>query len=378
MASIKDYLRWRGDLSFDLVPFSIVDNIVLSALSYVDLADTGVDTEQGASVAEVFTTILNADSGLAERMRSIISIDAETLHLVSNSTRFGGARLHDYRDEVDDGRSLQFSAITWDLSPTLSAVVFRGTDHSLIGWRENFLLGCKVTMAQTRAAAYLERTLIRAAAEGRHVQVCGHSKGGILAAYAACECPGDLIGSIDHVWSDDGPHMAPEIAPRDIVTTLAGRYTHVIPTNSIVGMLFIPHNDPAVVVRSLASGFLQHDLTTWEIDATDLVRANVVSPESILIAKTFSSWLEGIDLATRECFVNELFDVLSAGDPDRIDATLATPAAVSRVMRATSGMSAATKAVARKLFDAAAASIADIATGFMDVVRARLALQFAA
>ena len=35
MATINDYLRWRGDLTFGERPFNDVDNVVLSTLSYV-------------------------------------------------------------------------------------------------------------------------------------------------------------------------------------------------------------------------------------------------------------------------------------------------------------------------------------------------------
>ena len=33
---LKDYIRWRGDLTFDAVPFNDLDSAVLCELSYVD------------------------------------------------------------------------------------------------------------------------------------------------------------------------------------------------------------------------------------------------------------------------------------------------------------------------------------------------------
>ncbi len=36
MANIEDYIRWRGDLPFDVDPFNEVDNLILSQLSYTD------------------------------------------------------------------------------------------------------------------------------------------------------------------------------------------------------------------------------------------------------------------------------------------------------------------------------------------------------
>ena len=33
MSNIIDYLKWRGDLSFEISPFNEVDNIILSRFS---------------------------------------------------------------------------------------------------------------------------------------------------------------------------------------------------------------------------------------------------------------------------------------------------------------------------------------------------------
>ena len=36
MGNILDYIKWRGDLSFDKSEFNEVDNLVLSQISYVN------------------------------------------------------------------------------------------------------------------------------------------------------------------------------------------------------------------------------------------------------------------------------------------------------------------------------------------------------
>ena len=39
MANMLDYLDWYGDFDFGTVPFNEVDNLILSQLSYLELAD---------------------------------------------------------------------------------------------------------------------------------------------------------------------------------------------------------------------------------------------------------------------------------------------------------------------------------------------------
>ena len=36
MANVMDYIDWRGDLEFSQVPLCEVDNLILSALCYID------------------------------------------------------------------------------------------------------------------------------------------------------------------------------------------------------------------------------------------------------------------------------------------------------------------------------------------------------
>lgn len=36
--NLQDYVRWRGDLTFAERPFTIVDNLALAAVSYLNLA----------------------------------------------------------------------------------------------------------------------------------------------------------------------------------------------------------------------------------------------------------------------------------------------------------------------------------------------------
>ena len=47
MSSVIDYLKWRGDMTFDACPFGEVDNLIFSLLSYIDF-DGIVPEEQAA------------------------------------------------------------------------------------------------------------------------------------------------------------------------------------------------------------------------------------------------------------------------------------------------------------------------------------------
>ncbi len=45
MANIEDYIKWRGDLSFQQDPFNNIDNLILSQIAYVDFEGIVPDME---------------------------------------------------------------------------------------------------------------------------------------------------------------------------------------------------------------------------------------------------------------------------------------------------------------------------------------------
>ncbi|HJF46189.1 Mbeg1-like protein, partial [Thermophilibacter provencensis] len=180
MADVRDYMELRGDITLAKRPFNDVDNLVLATLSYLDFTGVvGGPDEPGTRLTDACGELLARSGGdLASRVRSLATIDERFVVAAGGSSRFGDALLRDYVDVRDDERVIQFSAVTADLDNGETYVAFRGTDTTLVGWRENFVLSFAVTQAQRAAADYLARELERAAARGCRVHVGGHSKGG--------------------------------------------------------------------------------------------------------------------------------------------------------------------------------------------------------
>ncbi|MBQ9317267.1 MAG: DUF2974 domain-containing protein, partial [Atopobiaceae bacterium] len=231
MANINDYLQWRGDISLEERSFNDADNVILSVLSYLDFTGIvpGERTGAGIGLALACRRLLERAGGdVVPYVRSLAKIDSTFVELMADSRRFGSATLRSYVDVVDEARSLQFSAFQVDLPSGETYVAFRGTDSTLVGWREDFMLSFEVTEAQREAATYLERALVRAAEQGRMVRVGGHSKGGNLAEYAAVCCPSELRERIVRVYSNDGPGMAPEVMRRDGREVLGDRLRRIV------------------------------------------------------------------------------------------------------------------------------------------------------
>ncbi|MBP3893028.1 MAG: DUF2974 domain-containing protein [Atopobiaceae bacterium] len=336
MASIYDYLQWRGDLTFAERSFDDADNIILSSLSYFDFS--GIVPGEGGDgirLADACQQLLNkAGDHVEDYVRSIARLDARFLRLMRDSARFADATLKGYVDVIDEARALQFSAMQIDLPDAGTYIAYRGTDDTLVGWREDFMLSFKVTEAQREAAAYLKRAMERIGADCPALRVGGHSKGGNLAEYAVINLSEDLRSRITCVYSNDGPGIAAEVTSGDSRTILGDKLRRLVPTYSVVGMLFARAGDPRTIVASNGIGIGQHDPTTWQVNPRGVNIAKDLIPQCKMINETIARWQGKLDLDERERVTNELFDALAAGGATTFDEIASSKDGLQKVIKA--------------------------------------------
>ncbi len=351
MADIRDYLEWRGDITLAERPFNDVDNVIMASLSYLDLTGIAPGPGQGTRTlrACLEDLLVKAGDDLGPYVRSLATIDLRFVRALAASARFGGAAVRDYVDEVDADKVLQFAALTVDLDDGNSLVSFRGTDSTLVGWQEDFMLSFTVMESQLEAVKYLQTELEVAAADGNHVLVCGHSKGGVLATYAAVSVPAELRDVIAHVWSDDGPCMDAEVVAARPHDVFGDRLTHVVPAYDVVGMLF-DDGRPRLVVASSAEGALQHDPMTWQCTADGLVQAEGLDAEALRLDQAIHAWVDQIPLDERARFTQEFFEVLQAGGATTLDEVTGSVSGAQKVLTALSDADQRTKDLVGALF----------------------------
>ena len=382
MANIHDYLDLRADITLGERPFNVVDGLVLSVLSYVDFSGIVPGEGEGpVTISYACDALLDRAGGdVSPYVRSLAKIDERYLRLLGASKRFGQAGVEDYVDVFDHDRDLQFAALTVDLPGGMRFVSFRGTDNSLVGWREDFMLSFEVTEAQRLAAEYLLRQARRADAEGVRLMVGGHSKGGNLASFSAVLLPDDLRNVIERVYSNDGPLMAPEVVPLSCHDVYGERFVRIVPTYSVVGMLFDDPAEPKTIVRSTGDGALQHDPTTWQVHADCLDEADDLLPQCKLVNAIFDKWMRGANLADRELFTRQVFDAFEAGGATTFDEVVGNPAGAQRVLAALRDADPRTKELlgelvqvaADKTWDATVAAVASATRAALNAVGAML------
>ena len=309
MPNIFDYLEWRGDVPFSADPFNDVDGLVLAELAYT-LFD-GVVPEDGEkiSLGQVREEFFR-DHKRESLMRSEKHFDRAPLLMdgMMSGARFSGTKFSDYIDIVDTKSDMQMSAVTYSLSDGSLYIAFRGTDRSIVGWKEDLNMSyLPETGGQRKAIEYLERVGSR---EKGPIRVGGHSKGGNFAVYASAFAGSGVKDRIIQVYSHDGPGFRPEVLKSKEYAEILPKIISIIPDTSIIGLLLtseVTHK----VIESSAKGLEQHDALTWEVLRNDFVPAEL-SDIGVFLRDTQSDWLSKIDDLSRHEFVETLFSLFEA------------------------------------------------------------------
>lgn len=306
MGNICTYLKWRGDLEFSERPFCEVDNLVLAELVYMDLSGI-VPAVGGGSISleDAARQVLLQK----QHIKAVVGDTESVLSLMARTNRFRHVRLSQYEDVFDEETQTQFAACHIELNDGTAYIAFRGTDDSLLGWQEDFSMSFQLVPAQQLAADYLKKTMRPA---DRQYRIDGHSKGGNLAVYAAMCCPSPQQEQIIAVYSNDGPGMCESIIDIAGYQTIASKVRRIVPEFSVIGALF-EKEPPTMIVASSASGFMQHDGLTWQVEGDRFCEVPERSERCRFCNGIFDTWIESVSMEQREAFTKDFFNSLRAG-----------------------------------------------------------------
>ncbi|MBP3334346.1 MAG: DUF2974 domain-containing protein [Clostridia bacterium] len=311
MANIFDYLKWRGDVSVRHSPFCEIDALILSEISYLDFSGiVGEDLSSSVTLKEAADSFF-ADSERAGKRLGLILPDLifDVFRIAAQTRRFADMKLLSFISDTNESEEKQFSAMAVDTGDRYVFIAFRGTDDTIVGWREDFAMSyCDAVASQIEAKKYLDKV---ADAIPSPIRIGGHSKGGNLALYSALNAEYSVRQRISEVYNFDGPGFSEEITERENYAALRDRIFTFVPENSIVGML-LNHDTQYQTVRSSASGVYQHDGFTWYIDVNRFDILHEGSESNQRNDKVLNAWLSSFDHDKRREFTEALFELFEA------------------------------------------------------------------
>ncbi len=312
MATVMDYLDWRGDLTMEHAPFNVVDNLILAEIAYTDFEGTLPADGRPVKLSKICRKYFELHTREEIEARNTFTRDTPFLmEKAAGTKRFADMTISRYVNHISTESVEQFSAMLMRPGNGTTYVVFRGTDDTIVGWKEDFNLSfLSATEGQKQAAEYMNQALAHTAGP---ICVTGHSKGANFAIFASAFCKKNLRDRIVTIYSNDGPGFRPEIVKSPEYQEILPRITSIVPEESIIGVL-LNTSGADLIVKSSNHGIMQHDGLSWQVLGDAFVTAPKRGDVSRLFEKTIADWLSGISDEERADFSIGLFSAfLSTG-----------------------------------------------------------------
>lgn len=308
MPNVCDYVKWRGDLDLEQSEFNEIDGLILSRFSYFPF-DKIIKENEIITIKELSERFKKQD---ISKLPILWKDDVDLFPLMGQSKRFGEMFATHYINKIEIEQEKQFSAITVLLPDDTIYVSYRGTDNTIVGWKEDFNMSFKSHIAsQISAKKYLE--LIAKEYPDKKIRIGGHSKGGNIAVYAATFVDDSIKDRIINVYNNDGPGFCEDVIETAEYQEIIKKVHTYIPQSSVIGRL-MNHREKYTVVESVQKGIMQHDLYSWQIVGKEFVTLKEVTNESEFVDKTIKNWLENVEPKKREQVIDVVFDILNTTD----------------------------------------------------------------
>ena len=329
-----------------------MDGLILSYLSYLDMDSLfltdNTKIRQGEKVPGSITVSFSEAVDAYEKAHTKEEIARlippfNTIPQIArqavDTARFGSLTVSDYVNIIDAKADEQMCAMLFWLDEDTVFVSFRGTDSTIIGWKEDFSLSyLKETPGQRHAVDYLNHVLGPLCGnDDLKVYVGGHSKGGNLAVYSSAFAKKKVRDRIVQIFANDAPGFMPGIVQRAEYRSMIPKIRNILPDSSIIGGLLHLLADRTVIASS-EFGLMQHDALSWQVLGNAFVRAER-SDLGRFFDESLQSWIGGLKEMELKAFTDALFDLLGAGGAKTVNEIRQDPLkTISEMMKITKTM----------------------------------------
>ena len=311
MGNLITYVQQYGAQTFEDKSLTDIDVLVLTEIAYLpfdEIVPKSFDVTEAISLEQLgkeFEQIKEKEQELNPFM--ITSERIELLEVVSKSQRYKEIKVFGFMNDIDDERTKQFAAVCYQWEEGNRWIIFRGTDETLIGWKEDFMMTYSdLIPAQTDAIEYLQK---QAETFSGTLNVSGHSKGGNLSLYASAMQEETVQNRIEQIYCWDSPGVHRSILGTEGYQRVVSKAKRYIPQDSIVGMM-LESQVPYHIIESQGSGISQHSALMWNIEEDHFVELTELTKNSQLTDQTFKQWTEVVSDEELKLFFDTFFELI--------------------------------------------------------------------
>ena len=302
--NLVSYVKEFGEKTFSVEPFNDIDALILSQMSYINynllIPDMGFVK---------FKDILLFDS------RDIYIDSADyfnnrtMLKLMMKCARYKNVKVGYFRQSFSKKTNKQFVAVTYILPNHTGFIAYRGTDMSLVGWKEDLYIAYRDHVPAAKDALnYLNDAVTLFKGD---FYVGGHSKGGNLSVYATLHMPKKLNDRLVKVYSFDGPGFRTKIQECKNYPFIKDKIQKYLTSNDMIGVIY-NNNENAKIVFSSGVLLGGHDPYRWQIDKNkvDFVYTKDRSYASKQYEEALMGWLTSMSDEDKELAVHIIFEMM--------------------------------------------------------------------
>ena len=305
--NILGYAKRFSNKTFSELPFNYVDGLILSQLSYVNF--NLIIPESGFVKLKTLDKLEDIDT----KDLFYGSVDAKNneriLNVMIKSKRYKNIQVGYSRSCFDSDINKQFAAVTFLMPHNIGFISFRGTDITMVGWKEDFYLAYRDSFpGQEDAVDYIK--MVTKLFQGRFY-VGGHSKGGNLAIYSCLNMYKKLYPRLINVFSYDGPGFKNSIKEHPNYELLKEKVVKFLTSNDMIGVVY-NNIENAKIVYSNGILLGGHDPFRWMVDPikVDFVYSKNRSYMSKKYEEALMSWLTEVNDDDKEVVVHVIFEML--------------------------------------------------------------------
>lgn len=270
---MNGYIRKYGNLSFEEKPFTNIDAMILTIAAYSNLEVVAPSLFDVKSKPVLLKDIIEFDLSILTAGRTFYHQNKKLFKLAKNSKRYGDIGICNILKIHDKVLSNQFYAATYIIPDVGTFIAYRGTDTSMVGWKEDLLLGINKCMpSQMDALDYLHNVAEKTTGP---ILIGGHSKGGNLAMFAPLFTEPKIRHRIAHIYNLDGVgFVRKDVFECEAYEELKDKIDFITPRDCIVGQILNNPMTPIIVKSNVLSVF-QHLPHHWRVcrKTGELIRA---------------------------------------------------------------------------------------------------------
>ncbi|WP_368385832.1 Mbeg1-like protein [Streptococcus dysgalactiae] len=340
MATLLDYIKTNGHRDYHSLALNELDVAVINEIGYLTFDELVADDNHLEATIKLSQLPLLQTREIKGTPYDFLNTKErlDLFQMMCQSKRFSELTLSHYINDINTEFEKQFAAMVFRLpSIDYTQLVFRGTDDSLIGWKEDFKLTYMREIPAHRSAIDYLKTY-HTYYPNQKLVLSGHSKGGNLALYAASFVPKNVQASLKDIYLFDSPGLIKEFLTHPGYQAIRRRLVVIKPQDAIIGVMLYC-DVPEKIVQSQSYGLLQHQMVNWQITPnTQFKRAPKRSALSYDLEETFKDWTNQLSKQDLKLLCDTFFDCLASSGITSLNAFSLDDKAFLTLMRVISSL----------------------------------------